>query len=296
MINGKTIVYGIIGNPVGHSFSPAMHNAAFNTIGLNCVYVPFCVQPADIYKAIEGMKALGIGGANVTVPYKETVIPFLDRLTGDAVACGAVNTITNKNGFLTGHNTDGGGFTRDLVESLGYDPAQGPALVIGAGGSARAVISALAQNGCPAIAVVNRTMERAERLAGALHDATGIALRVFPWDSENRELVAFSREASLLVNCTPAGMLNSGVDFPLPPGVPGKGQLAYDLVYNPPRTPFIKRAENNGATVAGGLGMLLYQGALSFETWTGHPAPVEVMRRELLKQAELTFKVGNREV
>lgn len=285
-INGKTHVYGIIGSPVEHSFSPAMQNAAFEEAGLNCVYVPFCPHQDSIGEAVAGIRALGLAGVNVTVPYKEAVIHFLDELTEEAVLFGAVNTIINRQGRLSGHNTDGSGFINDLHHGYGYEPSQGPALVLGAGGSARAVVVSLVRAGCPELALVNRSRERAEKLAAVVAGAVGTDILVYPWEPGNPQLAEFARRAGLVVNCTPVGMSGTtGAGFPLPEELPGKGQLAYDLVYNPPRTPFLIRAAGNGARTANGLGMLLHQGALSFEAWTGHRAPLETMRRALKCQA-----------
>ncbi|TYO95069.1 shikimate dehydrogenase [Desulfallas thermosapovorans] len=284
--NGETAVYGLIGHPVAHSYSPAMHNAALAALGLNGVYVPFGVQPENLVAAMEGLRALGVAGVNVTIPYKEAVMPHLDELAETAILYGAVNTIINRQGRLAGYNTDGPGFIKDLREDHGFEPSQGPALVLGAGGSARAVVMALAQAGCPEVAVVNRNRARAEELAKSVHSKTGLQVLALQWDPGDRLLAGFARRAALVVNCTPLGM--SGQvrgDLPLPRGVPGSGQLAYDLVYNPPVTRFLARSAANGAVVANGLGMLLHQGVLSFEAWTGLAAPVAVMRRALYRQA-----------
>lgn len=287
MINGKTIVYGIIGHPVEHSFSPAMHNAALTELGLNAVYVPFCPPPEKLKEAVDGIRALGIVGVNVTVPYKETVIPYLDELSAGAQRCGAVNTIVHRRGILTGHNTDGEGFIRALQEDYGFNPARGAAVLLGAGGAARAVAMALAGQGCPELILVNRQVARATQLANLVTAVTGVKVQAYPWAAGDGQLADVAREAALFVNCTPAGMSGASggqVTWPLPEGVPGAGQLACDLVYNPPLTPFLKRATAQGAQVANGLGMLLYQGILALELWTGREAPVEIMRRALLKQ------------
>ncbi|HBX22304.1 MAG TPA: shikimate dehydrogenase [Desulfotomaculum sp.] len=285
-INGKTKVYGIIGHPVEHSFSPAMQNAAFKETGLNNIYVPFCPAPGQIEAAVAGIRALGLAGVNVTVPYKEAVMPYLDELTEEAVLCGAVNTIINRQSRLTGHNTDGTGFICDLRASCNYEPARGSALILGAGGSARAVTVSLAKAGCRELALVNRNWERAQSLAADVTAATGVTVHVFSWQPGQAELAEFARRAGLLVNCTPVGMSGKpGADLPLPAALPGPGQLAYDLVYNPPRTPFLLQAAKNGARTANGLGMLLHQGAIAFTAWTGLQAPLEVMRQALLEQA-----------
>ncbi|MCL2337263.1 MAG: shikimate dehydrogenase [Firmicutes bacterium] len=284
-INGKTLVYGIIGYPVEHSFSPAMQNAAFQAAGLNGVYVAFAPAPEQLEAAVEGIKALGLAGVNVTVPYKEAVMDYLDDLTTEAMLCGAVNTIINWQGKLTGHNTDGAGFISDLRGTFGFEPSRGAALLLGAGGAARAVAVSLAGAGCRELALVNRNQERARKLAAGVISATGVPVQVFPWESGHPGLASFARRAVLLVNCTPVGMSGKGNNpFPLPETLPGPGQLAYDLVYNPSHTPFMRQAESNGAKTANGLGMLLYQGALAFTAWTGLEAPLETMRRVLLEQ------------
>ena len=200
--------------------------------------------------------------------------------------CGAVNTVINRQGRLTGHNTDGAGFISDLRGSCDFEPSRGPALIMGAGGSARAVAVSLAGAGCRELALVNRNRERALKLAAEVTGTTGVAVQVFPWAPGHAELAEFARGAALLVNCTPVGMSTKpNKEFPLPGELPGQGQLAYDLVYNPPSTPFLLLAEQNRAKTANGLGMLLHQGALAFTAWTGLQAPLEVMRRVLLEQA-----------
>ncbi len=283
-INGKTMVYGIIGRPVEHSFSPAMQNAAFKETGLNSIYVPFCPELGQIEAAVAGIRALGLAGVNVTVPYKEAVMPYLDELTEEAVLCGAVNTIINRQGRLTGHNTDGTGLISDLRASCSFEPSRRAALILGAGGSARAVALSLAKAGCREMALVNRNRERARNLAAGVTEATGVTVHVFPWEPGHAQLAEFACRADLLVNCTPVGMSGKpGAQLPLPAELPGQGQLAYDLVYNPPRTPFLLLAEKNGARTANGLGMLLHQGAMAFTAWTGLQAPLEVMRRALLE-------------
>ncbi len=284
-IDGRTLVYGIIGHPVAHSYSPAMQNAALRSLGINGVYVPFDFAPEDLGEAVAGLRALGVIGVNVTVPYKETVMRYLDEIAEDALLYGAVNTIVNRQGRLTGYNTDGPGFIKDLLEDQGFIPSRGPAIILGAGGAARAVVIALVQAGCPELGLVNRHHGRACALAEAVRVKTGFNAHVLMWDAGDRSLAAFARRAVLVVNCTPLGMSGRGwSDWPLPDGLPGNGQLAYDLVYNPPVTPFITRAAGNGAAAVSGLGMLLYQGSLSLEAWTGLPAPISIMRQVLQRQ------------
>jgi len=294
IINGSTAVYGIIGYPVAHSFSPAVQNAALEALGLNGVYLPFSPRPENLQQALEGLRALGIVGANVTVPYKEAVIEYLDQVDTSASVYGAVNTIVNRQGELIGYNTDGAGFIRDLSEQYALVPKEYSALIIGAGGAARAVTTALAQAGCQSLALVNRHGERAIVLAQELSTKTGLTIQTLPWEAQDPQLVSFARQANLVINCTSAGMAvsakdgesgaQSNIDWPLPKGLPAFGQLAYDLVYNPPVTPFMTRALANGAKATNGLGMLLHQGALALELWTGLSAPLEVMRKALYRR------------
>lgn len=285
-VDGSTAVYGIIGHPVAHSYSPAMQTAALRELGLNAIYVPFDTAPVRIADAIAGLRALSIAGANVTVPYKEIVRLYMDELDDSVNLYGVVNTVVNRQGKLIGYNTDGPGFIQALQAEHDYHPDCGPALLLGAGGAARAVAMALIKAGCPKLAVVNRHQNRAIALAQTLHVQTGFTAQVLPWDAGVPEMADFAAQATLVVNCTPLGM--SGYEagnWPLPEGLPGQGQLAYDLVYNPAETPFITRATHNGAKAANGLSMLLHQGALALEAWTGRTAPLAVMRQVLHRQA-----------
>lgn len=281
MISAKTNLVGLIGWPVSHSVSPAMHNAAFEHLGLDWCYVPLPVNPepaAHMGMALAGLVALGFIGANVTVPHKQAVMPHLHRLTPAAQAIGAVNTIViEPNGALLGDNTDAAGFVADLRDH-GVDPTDQRVLVLGAGGSARAVVYGLADSGAQQIVVLNRSVERATALcallqpicprctlvAGALPD--GIA-RWAAW-------------CDLVVNCTSLGMTPHSDSTPWDEAVAFRhAQVVYDLVYNPPLTRLLRQADRDGARSIGGLGMLIWQGALAFERWTGQSAPVEIMRQ-----------------
>jgi len=284
-INGRTGVCGIIGCPVEQSFSPAMHNAAFAALGLDFVYVPFPVSPPLLPAAVTAVRALGLAGVNVTVPHKQAVLPFLDELSGEARLAGAVNTIVNRSGGLYGDNTDGKGFLHSLKEGAAFVPSGKTALILGAGGAARAVAAGLALAGAKKLVVANRSQGRAVELAGFITEKTGVKAEVVPWPAGRFETIpgeALS-EADLVVQATPLGMHpNDASTAPLPFELFRPGQVACDLVYNPVETLFLKRAARAGATVVDGLGMLLYQGALSFEMWTGVAAPLEVMRDALL--------------
>jgi shikimate dehydrogenase len=263
---------GLMGWPVEHSISPAMQNAAFRALGLAWHYDLLPVPPGQVGDLLAGLAARGYKGANVTVPHKQAVLPFLARIEGAARAIGAVNTLVHEEeGGWAGHNTDAAGFLAALREA-GFEPAGASALVLGAGGAARAVVHALSSAGCR-VAIHNRTPERAARLAEEMAPAGGRPPRAI-------SLHEFEPDAvDLLVNATSLGMgAQAGASaWPEPLPLPARWTV-YDLVYKPAETPFLSRAREAGATAVGGLGMLVHQGALAFELWTGQPAPLEVMR------------------
>ena len=273
------ILVGLIGWPVGHSKSPAMHNAAFRATGVQGYYALLPVHPHRVGEAVSGLRALGFRGANVTVPHKQAVIPFLDELTPEARAIGAVNTIiVEENGSLVGDNTDATGFIQDLQE-LGApldEIAKSAALVLGAGGSARAVAYALASRGVP-VRLLARRPEQAQALAASLapHLSNAGLLTAHAWP----ELRNIAPGARLIVNCTPVGMSPHTDASPWPDDLAFQPQqMLYDLVYNPRRTRLMAQAQEAGASAWNGLGMLVHQGARAWSLWTGRPAPIAVMR------------------
>lgn len=258
-----------------------MHNAAFAALGLDWCYVPLPVpiEPAErIGQAVSGLVSLGLRGANVTIPHKQSVMPYLDRLSPAAQAIGAVNTIrVEADGTLLGDNTDAPGFVADL-HSHGIDPAGLHVLVLGAGGSARAVVYGLATAGAASITIANRTLARAEALTAALHtQIPDCALRACTLPND---LVDAAGPADLIVNCTSMGMTPQMETMPWPDDLAFTlHQAVYDLVYNPPQTRLLQKAAQDGATAVGGLGMLIWQGAIAFEKWTGITPPVDIMTR-----------------
>jgi shikimate dehydrogenase len=263
-----TPVVGVIGDPVDHSLSPRLHNAAFDALGLDWVSVAFPVADGEVAGAVVGMRALGIVGLSVTMPHKAAVAGLVDRLTPVAGALTAVNCIYRDGGSLVGDNTDGAGFVASLRRGADFDPAGRRCLVVGAGGAARAVVRALADGGATEVVVVNRTAERAAAAAALAGDRGRIGA---PDDALT---------ADLIVQATPAGMAGSqgAGDRPLvDAALLGTGQVAADLVYHPRETPWLLAAAAAGATPVGGLGMLVHQAAAQLERWTGQPAPVEAM-------------------
>jgi shikimate dehydrogenase len=277
-ITARTQLVGLIGWPVSHSVSPTMHNAAFADRRMNWRYVPLPVHPDRVAEAVLGLRALGFRGANVTVPHKQAVMPHLDRWTSAAEAIGAVNTIiVDEGGAMTGDNTDAAGFIADLRDN-GVDPAGGNALLIGAGGSARAIVYGLAEAGAASVTVLNRTLDRADSLIAVMRNYfphVAFHTGVFP-----DAVAQMASGADLIVNCTSLGM------HPLVEGLPWDEeveftpeQTIYDLVYNPASTRLLQLAAADGARTIGGLGMLVHQGAIAWERWTGEEAPVATMQR-----------------
>ncbi len=281
-VRGSTKVIGVFGHPVTHSLSPAMHNAALAALGLPYIYVPFPVAPEDLGTALGALGALGIAGVNLTIPHKEAALACMDDITQEARDVGAINTVQCKDGRLLGDNTDGFGFYEPLRE-LGFQVVGRNAIVIGAGGAARSVAFRLAREGAR-LCLVNRTRERAERLAQALADAglNSGGLAVLPPDSP--ELETALSDAALLVNTTRVGMTPEHL---APPPVPAQwlhpGLLVYDLVYNPVETRLLKEARERGCSTLTGVKMLVYQGAAAFQRWTGQWPPTDIMEAAVLQ-------------
>jgi shikimate dehydrogenase len=274
--SGATRLVGLLGAKVEHSRSAEIHNRAFEERSLDWQYVGLQVRPERLDAALQGLAALGFRGANVTMPYKEAVLPLLDELSTEARAIGAVNTIQiGADGRLSGFNTDAQGFLEDLRDQ-GVSPSR-PAHLLGAGGAARAVAYALAEAGCPEITVVNRTERRAKMLVDRFEPLfPSTRWKVRPWPRG----VVTSEPAALVVNCTCVGMAGTDLkgESPWPSATPfDPRQVVYDLVYAPTWTPFLEHARVSGAQPISGLGMLVRQAALAFSIWTEVEAPLRVM-------------------
>jgi len=257
---------GVIGWPVAHSLSPAIHNAAFRELGMRWTYVALPVEPGRLPAALDGLVALGFAGANVTMPHKTEAAGLCDVRSDDATRLSAANTIVVEGGELHGHNTDAPGFDRFLRRDAGFEPAGRTALLFGAGGAGRAVALALATGGLETLVVALRDPAKDAELRRALE---GLPTAIRTIEAGEAPGVA----ADLVVNATPLGL--HGEHLPVP--VLGPGQLVVDLLYQPTATPLITEARAAGASGFGGIGLLLHQAALSFELWTGTPAPLEVM-------------------
>ena len=277
-INAATTLVGLFGWPVTHSISPQMHNAAFVARQMNWRYLAFAVPPERVHEAVAALPALGLRGVNVTVPHKQAVMPHLQHWTPAAEAIGAVNTIVvEKDGQLTGDNTDGAGFIADL-QAHNVEPEGKRALVIGAGGSSRAVVYGLAEAGVDSVKILNRTAAKAVDLAATMQSyfpEISLDGAAFPDD-----VTGNAQDADLIVNCTSLGMEPHVEGLPWEENIEFReDQIVYDLVYNPAMTRLLQLASTDGATAIGGLGMLVYQGAIAWEKWTGETAPVAVMQQ-----------------
>ncbi|MGE5371579.1 MAG: shikimate dehydrogenase [Solirubrobacterales bacterium] len=277
VITPSTKLFGLVGYPVAHSLSPAMHNRAFSHLGLNAVYLPFAVEPERIGQMVQAAKTLGICGFNVTIPHKETIIASLDELSEEAAAFRSVNTVVVKDGRACGYNTDGPGFMASLKEADVY-PA-GEVVILGAGGAARSIGYALAKAGC-IVTFIDHPVERAAKLAGDIGRLTETECRSLDWEPAGLKRVL--DRTSLVINATPIGMSPSVHQAPsLEFDWINSGAVICDIVYNPLKTRFLQLAAENGHRTVSGLGMFVHQGALSFTHFTGIKAPIQIMRETI---------------
>jgi len=264
-INSDTILFAVLGDPVSHSLGPVMHNTAFAELGYNGAYLAFRVK--DIGKAVVGIKALGIKGASITIPHKVSVMDFLDELDDTAQKIGAVNTILNKKGVLTGYNSDGFGAVKALFERTTIKDKN--VVILGAGGAARAIGFAIISEG-GRVTVINRTLAKGEKLAKDL-------------GADFQPIAKLNQTAChILINTTPVGMFPDIDAMPIRKQDLDKAMVVMDVVYNPLKTRLLRAAENIGCQTIDGVSMFVYQGTFQLELWTGMKAPVEVMRKTVL--------------
>ncbi|MDT8861441.1 shikimate dehydrogenase [Alkalihalobacillus sp. MEB130] len=272
-------VFGLLGHPVGHSMSPQIHNDAFNKEGIEAVYHAFDVKPELVREAISGLRALQIAGCNVTVPHKLAVMEFLDEIDEEARLIGAVNTIVNQDGKLIGYNTDGRGYVQSLLEEMNSDIKDKRILIIGAGGAARGVLTALLQHGIAHVAITNRTLEKANSFLALANNFSISAEAIDRIDAEER-----LHEFDVVINTTSVGMSPHIHETPLSLTKLRKESVVSDLIYNPLETTFLKEAKSQGALIINGVGMFVNQAALSFEYWTGKKPDREQMKKIVLQQ------------
>jgi shikimate dehydrogenase len=278
-VDGRTTICAVIGNPVEHSLSPAIHNAAFAASGINWAYVAFHV--INLEKAIEGIRGLGIRGVSVTIPHKVAVIPLLDFIDDIARTIGSINTIVNTSGQLAGYNSDGTGALKALCDA-GCNPAGKRVVILGSGGAARAIAVTMAlQNPPAALTLLGIIREERERLSSDI--AARSSLQPMSAELSSDGLAAALQECDLLINTTPVGMYPKKDDSPVPRELLQKQTAVFDIVYNPRKTRLLRDAQQAGCTVVSGIEMFLNQAAVQFTLWTGQPAPSGVMRAVLEK-------------
>jgi shikimate dehydrogenase len=274
--NSGNILLGVMGDPIIQSKSPIMHEAALQALGIPGAYVPLHIRPEKLGDAVQAIRTLGFRGVNVTIPHKVAVMQYLDVLDESAVAVGAVNTIVNDNGVLTGYNTDGIGYVRSLKAEAISDLSGVKIMVIGAGGAARGIVAALLQEKPSSIIIANRSVDKAEDLASQCRskgNVIGISMN---------EVAEMLSGVDVLINTTSVGMYPHMDETPIDPGLLREGMVVSDLIYNPLRTRLLLEGLERGCTIHGGLGMFVYQGAYALEYWTGQPAPTEIMRQTIL--------------
>jgi shikimate dehydrogenase len=279
MITSKTKKIGILGWPLGHSLSPIMQNAAFDALHLDYVYVPLPVQPENLAQAVAGLKAMDFTGANITIPHKVAIIPYLDEIDRSAQLVGAVNTIVIKNGRSIGYNTDAQGFIQSLITKDIMITGKS-AVIMGAGGASKAVVCGLIQHGIEHITVGARNLIKVQEFVKGFPNITNIE----GCDWNGSSFKNYLQDCDILINCTPIGMsANEKEDLPIVWDNINSNTVVCDLIYNPPITPFLKSAQSHGNKIVNGAGMLVEQGALAFELWTGKPGPRKIMLEILSK-------------
>jgi len=270
-------LYGVIGDPIAHSLSPAMHNDAFQALGLDAYYHAFHVTPDNLEAAVKGMKAIGVAGFNVTIPHKAAIMQYLDDIDPIAKTIGAVNTVVRRSGRWIGYNTDGPGFLQALKEEIGRPLAGDKVLVIGAGGAAKAIYYSLCREGAQQVDLSNRTKEKAEAIRNA--NPYPCPSQVLTLDEAEKNLGSYT----LIVQTTSIGMYPKTDAQAVSLANLQPGAFVSDIIYNPFETKFLKEAKKRGARTQNGLGMFIYQGAVAFEKWTGIKPDTERMKSIVLK-------------
>ncbi len=268
--------FAVIGDPIAQSKSPEMHLAWYEEANVDATYIPVHVKPENLAQAVASLKLLGASGWNVTIPHKQTIIPFLDELDELAEKMGAVNTVVRTaEGKLKGYNTDGPGFVRSLEEVIGEQQREEPILLIGAGGAARGIAFALQMAGYRHIKIANRTVEKAQLIIDELGCGQALTLQ---------EAEAQLNTYKIFIQTTPAGMSTGDFDLPFSLEKFPKGAIAADIVYNPLMTPFLHAAQAKEATIVNGLGMFVHQGAIAYQHWLQSYPNTNVMIARLTKQ------------
>ena len=278
--NKMTMHLAVIGDPIAHSKSPLMHNAALVELGIEGEYVPVHVSREDLGSAIARMKELGFRGINVTIPHKVEVMNYIDQIDESAARIGAVNTIVNENGILTGYNTDGIGYVRSLKDETRIDLRGKSIMVLGAGGAARGIVYALAQEEPKNIVIVNRSEDKALQMVEEWKSIVNITALAMD------QVQSLMPAMDVVINTTSIGMHPHVSQSVIDPEIIPAGIIVSDLIYNPLTTELLKKSQERGCIIHGGLGMFVNQGAYALEYWTGMPAPIESMRTAVLKSLQ----------
>jgi len=280
VISGKTDIYAVLGDPISHSLSPIIHNSAFEYENLDKVFIALKTVKEDLKLAMEMVRTFSIKGLSVTMPLKEEILQYLDKLSPEAQFIGAVNCVSNEDGILTGYNTDSQGFGLSLLSK--YNKYPSTVFIFGAGGVAKAIAVQLAMNKVKKIYITNRNFERAKSLADKLSFFKETKVEVIPW--EDGKWSNALNESELIVNCTSLGMNNKGdLAVLVPWQYVQKDAVIYDTVYEPLETSFFKKAGSLNLDTVAGTSLLIHQAAVAFEIWTGKPAPVEVMKKSVVE-------------
>ncbi|WP_096201341.1 shikimate dehydrogenase [Bacillus sp. FJAT-45350] len=271
-------LFGLLGHPVGHSMSPAMHNDAFASLELSHFYHAFDVPEENLKTAVEGLKALGVSGFNVTIPHKVAIMELLDEVDQEAKIIGAVNTVVNEDGRFVGYNTDGQGYLTSLLEVTGDSLRSKSVLVIGAGGAARAIATVISNYGVKSLTICNRTIDKAKWIADNCFSNTKMDAMTLV---ESEKLI---NRYDVIINTTSVGMSPNIDEVPISVESVKKGTVVSDLIYNPLKTKFLEQAESKGAIIVNGVGMFVGQGAHAFEKWTGLSPNKEQMKKIVEEQ------------
>ena len=273
-VDGKTRLYGLIGNPVEHTISPQIHNSLAEALNINLVYVPIHVLEEDLGAAVKGLKTLGFGGFNITIPYKEKVMEYLDDIDPTAKAYDAVNTVLIKNGRLIGYNTDADGFYRAFTESFGCEVVGLNVLIIGAGGAANSIAYILANKGAQSITIANRTLENAQKVCERIKSTYKNNLKAVVLN-DDMDVSSYD----VIINTSSVGMHPKTEDTVIKNAEFNKNHKVIDIIYNPTETDLLKRARKSGASAINGFGMLYYQAVIAFETWNSISIPKDIEKK-----------------
>ena len=281
-ITSHTKFICIIGHPIEHSLSPLMHNALFQDLNLDYIYIAFDVHPNNLKAAFDGIRALNIEGANVTIPHKQESLKYMDRLDPLAREIGALNTVKNEDGKLIGKNTDALG-ARKALKDAKFDLKRKSVIVLGAGGASRAICYAIKEE-IEELIIINRTYSKAKQLAIELEKDSGLSIKLF--ELNNPSIVNLVQSADMLINTTPIGMYPDVGRSPLPKQALNEHLNVFDVIYNPLETQLLKDASDKGCNILGGIDMLINQGALAFEWWTSKKPNIRLMKKKLIEFLE----------